>query len=48
MKIGKPLQPPPESHASEEAYAKFTADLRETVVGMWNGIRDKASTEAAA
>lgn len=40
MKIGKPLQPPPESQASEDAYAKFTAELKARVVQMWEGIRD--------
>ena len=39
MKIGKPLQPPPESQASEEAYAKFTAELKAHVVTMWEEIR---------
>ena len=40
MKIGKPLQPPPEAKASEDAYAKFTADLKEQVVTMWKEIRE--------
>ena len=39
MKFGKPMQPPPESEASEEAYAKFTAELKARVVGMWEGLR---------
>jgi len=39
MKIGKPMQPPPESEGSEEAYAKLTADLKEKVVSMRNEIR---------
>jgi long-chain acyl-CoA synthetase len=29
IRIGKPLQPPPESQASEETYANFTAQLNE-------------------
>jgi long-chain acyl-CoA synthetase len=40
MKIGKPIQPPPESQASEDAYAKLTAELKERVAGMWDEIRD--------
>jgi long-chain acyl-CoA synthetase len=39
IKIGQPLLPPPESEASEEAYAKLTAELKERVVRMWNEIR---------
>jgi long-chain acyl-CoA synthetase len=41
IKIGKSMLPPPEAEASEEAYAKFTAQLRATVVGMWEGLREK-------
>jgi long-chain acyl-CoA synthetase len=39
LKIGTPLQPPPESQASEEAYAKFTAELKNRVVAMWEELR---------
>ncbi len=39
MTIGKPILPPPESEASEEAYEKLTAKLKETVVSMWNELR---------
>jgi 1-acyl-sn-glycerol-3-phosphate acyltransferase len=39
IKIGQPILPPPESEASEEAYAKLTAELKERVVGMWEEIR---------
>ena len=35
MKIGKPMLPPPESQASEETYTKYTADLKQRVVAMW-------------
>ncbi|HEV2467864.1 MAG TPA: AMP-binding protein [Candidatus Sulfotelmatobacter sp.] len=41
MKIGDPILPPPESQASEAAYEKLTAELKETVVGMWDEIRNK-------
>lgn len=40
LKIGAPLQPPAKSQASEEAYAKLTAELKERVVKMWEEIRD--------
>ncbi len=40
MKIGKPIQPPLESQASEDAYAKLTAELKERVVKMWEEIRE--------
>ena len=39
MKFGKPMLPPPESEASEEAYASLTAELKARVVGMWEGLR---------
>ena len=39
MKFGKPMQPPAESQASEEAYANFTAELKAKVVEMWEGLR---------
>jgi long-chain acyl-CoA synthetase len=45
VKIGQPLQPPAESQASEEVYAKLTADLKARVVAMWEEMRDsKAET----
>jgi len=36
IRIGKLLQTPPEAQASEEIYAKYTAELKERVVAMWN------------
>jgi long-chain acyl-CoA synthetase len=39
VKFGKPMLLPPESQASEEAYAKLTAELRVRVVGMWEELR---------
>jgi long-chain acyl-CoA synthetase len=33
--FGDPIVPPPESEASEAAYEKLTAELRERVVEMW-------------
>jgi long-chain acyl-CoA synthetase len=38
IKIGKPMMPPPESRASEETYAKLTADLRARIVEMREGL----------
>jgi long-chain acyl-CoA synthetase len=40
IKIGQPMMPPPEAEASEEAYAKFTAELKTRVVEMWEGLRE--------
>jgi long-chain acyl-CoA synthetase len=48
IRIGKPLQPPPESQASEETYAKFTAELKEKVVEMWNDLRRDKRQKASA
>jgi long-chain acyl-CoA synthetase len=39
IKIGKPMMPPPEAEASEEAYAKFTAELKARVAEMWEELR---------
>ena len=48
IKIGQPILPPPESEASEEAYAKLIAELKEKVVAMWKELRDgKASGTSA-
>lgn len=41
MVIGKPINPPPESEASEAAYEKLTADLKTVIVEMWEGLRKK-------
>lgn len=48
IRIGKPLQPPPEAQASEETYAKYTAELKDRVVGMWNEIRGQRADNASA
>jgi long-chain acyl-CoA synthetase len=37
--FGKPIFPPPESEASEQAYEKLTADLKARVVEMWEELR---------
>ena len=41
VKIGEALSPPPESAASEEAYATLTAQLKENVVRMWEDLHRK-------
>ncbi len=48
MKFGKPLLPPPESVASEEAYAKLTAELKARVVEMWQELRNREAMKASA
>jgi long-chain acyl-CoA synthetase len=40
MTFGDPIMPPPESAASEDAYAKLTADLKERIVEMWEKLRE--------
>lgn len=40
MDIGRPILPPPKSAASEDAYEKFTAQLKAEVVRMWKDLRD--------
>jgi hypothetical protein len=42
------MMPPPEAQASEEAYAKLTAELKETVAGMWQELRESKSSTAKA
>jgi long-chain acyl-CoA synthetase len=37
--FGEPIQPPPISQASEEAYEKLTAELKARIVKMWEEIR---------
>jgi long-chain acyl-CoA synthetase len=42
MKIGDPIYPPSEVEASEEAYAKLTADVKARVVEMWEELHGKS------
>jgi long-chain acyl-CoA synthetase len=39
IRLGKPMLPPPEEKASEAVYEKMTAELKQNVVEMWEGIR---------
>ena len=51
MKFGDPIYPPPESEASEEAYAAFIGEVKERVVAMWKELRGETpevATEAKA
>ncbi len=40
MVIGKPILPPQESQASEEAYEKLTDELKSKIVAMWTSLRE--------
>jgi long-chain acyl-CoA synthetase len=44
MIFGDPILPPPEAEASEETYEKHTAEVKETIVGMWEDMRTRGST----
>ena len=44
--FGKPIVPPPVSEASEAAYDKLTAELKERVVGMWQELRQAEGKSA--
>jgi long-chain acyl-CoA synthetase len=39
MIFGDPILPPPEAQASEEVYAKLTADVKARIVGMWEKLQ---------
>jgi 1-acyl-sn-glycerol-3-phosphate acyltransferase len=41
MVVGDPIQPPPESEASEAVYEKHTALVKETIVAMWERLRER-------
>jgi long-chain acyl-CoA synthetase len=47
MKIGDPVMPPPESEASEEVYAKVTAEVKERIVAMWEELHGSAEAPEA-
>jgi long-chain acyl-CoA synthetase len=49
MRFGDPIYPPPESEASEETYAKLTAEVKARVVEMWEELHGtKGAQEAKA
>jgi long-chain acyl-CoA synthetase len=39
MEFGDPIQPPPESEASEAAYDQLTSELKSRVTAMWEKLR---------
>jgi 1-acyl-sn-glycerol-3-phosphate acyltransferase len=43
MVFGDPIYPPPESDASEEAYAQLIGRVKDRVVEMWEGLRGERS-----
>jgi 1-acyl-sn-glycerol-3-phosphate acyltransferase len=45
MMIGDPVYPPPESQASEEAYAKLISKVKDRVVEMWKGLPGEEAEE---
>jgi long-chain acyl-CoA synthetase len=45
LKIGDPIYPPPESEASEDAYARLTAEVKDRVVGMWEELHGSTPKE---
>jgi long-chain acyl-CoA synthetase len=45
IRIGNPICPPPAAEASEEAYEKLTAELRDHVLEMWEQLRKPPSVE---
>ena len=47
IRIGDPIYPPSEAQASEEAYAKLTADVKERIVTMWEELGGKKAEPAA-
>jgi long-chain acyl-CoA synthetase len=44
--FGDPIVPPPENEASEGAYEKLTAELKDRVVAMWEGLRHQAARQS--
>jgi len=46
MIFGDPIYPPPESEASEEAYARLIAQVRKRVVDMWEELHGERSESA--
>jgi hypothetical protein len=47
MMFGDPIFPPPESEASEQAYAELMSRVRDRVVAMWKELRGEGDGEAA-
>jgi long-chain acyl-CoA synthetase len=47
IKIGAPLQPPPEVQASDASYGKLTTELKAQVVAMWDELRGGQARSAS-
>jgi long-chain acyl-CoA synthetase len=47
MTIGKAIVPPPANDASEETYERFTAELKTTVAGMWEELRERNRSQGS-
>jgi long-chain acyl-CoA synthetase len=43
MVFGDPIYPPPESEASEQAYAQLMAKVKDRVVAMWEELQDESA-----
>jgi 1-acyl-sn-glycerol-3-phosphate acyltransferase len=48
IKFGDPIYPPPESQASEEAYAQFIGKVKDRVVAMWKELRGETEEKTSA
>jgi long-chain acyl-CoA synthetase len=48
VRFGDPIDPPAAASASEETYRALTQQLRERVVEMWEGLREKPPETTAA
>ena len=48
IKLGKPMMPPPEALASEETYAKMTAELKARIMDMWEKSHGSSERKATA
>jgi long-chain acyl-CoA synthetase len=46
VQFGDPIQPPDAVKSPEETYRQITENLRESVVQMWEGLRDKPAEQA--
>jgi long-chain acyl-CoA synthetase len=46
--IGDPILPPPASMAGPEAYAQFTADLKQKVMDLWQPLHAKNAEKSSA
>jgi 1-acyl-sn-glycerol-3-phosphate acyltransferase len=45
VRFGDPIEPPETEKNSEETYKQLTEKLRERVMEMWEGLREKANAK---